>query len=97
MAVLHLPLPSGQTITVEFRDPPSSDQIELSVSGAGDGSPPRRGRPLRRARACSEAALQAKLKRARDERSVTEIQLVSIERRNDPSREIELAHSPITR
>ncbi len=91
------PLASGQTIAVEFRDPPSADQIELSVSDAGDGSPPRRGRPLRRTRACSEAALQQNLKRARAERSVTEMQLVSIERRNDPSREIELARSPITR
>ncbi len=85
------PLASGQTIAVEFRNPPSADQIELKVSSAGGGDPPRRGRPLRRTRACSEAALQQKLKRESAERGGTEIQLVSIERRNDPSRELELA------
>ena len=63
------------------------------MSGAGDGDPPRRGRPLQRTRACSEAALQQQLKRERAERSGTEFQLVSIERRNDPSRELEVAQA----
>ena len=85
------PLAPGQTIAVEFRDPPSADRIKLKVSSAGDGDPPRRGRPLRRTRACSEAALQQQLKRERAERNGTQIQLVSIERGNDPSRELEVA------
>ncbi len=85
------PVASGQTIAVEFREAPSADQIKLSLSRVGDGSPPRRGRPLRRTRACSEAALQQKLKRERAERSIAEIQLVAIERRNDPARELTLA------
>jgi len=87
------PLAPGQTIAVEFRDPPSADQIELKLSSAGDGDPPRRGRTLHRTRACSEAVLQQELKRERAERSGTEIQLVSIERRNDPSRELEVAQA----
>ncbi len=87
-------LAPGEAVAVEFEHPPSADQIELAVAGYGEGDPPRRGRPLRRARACSEARLQAELKRAREDRSMAGVQLLPILRRNDPARELELAQGP---
>jgi len=84
-------LAPGQTVAVEFRDPPSADQIALRVDRYGEGSPPRSGRPLVRSRACSEAWLQTELKRAREDRPTAGVRLLPILALDDPSREIEVA------
>jgi hypothetical protein len=83
------PLAAGETIVVEFEDPPSTDQIELSVNRWGDGQPPRRGRPLHRSSSCSEAGLQRKLESRRGGLSTVGARMLPVLRRNDPSPDVE--------
>ncbi|MBW2279368.1 MAG: hypothetical protein JRG76_12745 [Deltaproteobacteria bacterium] len=56
-------LEPGESVAVELDRPPVSDQIRLTVHGAGRGRPTRTGRPAVEIPECSERALSAALER----------------------------------
>jgi hypothetical protein len=66
----------GETVALRFVHPPVADEIEVSFARAGSGeSGPQNGRPLARAKECSDAALRAALDAELRERTAPDIQV----------------------
>jgi hypothetical protein len=80
-------LEPGQSVALELRDPPVTEQIQLDVASSGRGTPPAGGRPAHRAEQCSERALLARLEREAGGRTAPGREGLTVVRRNDGVRD----------
>jgi hypothetical protein len=81
----------GQSVVVEFEHAPHAAQIEITIDGAGTGTAPRQGRPLRKASTCSEGVLVREIQRLNADREPQGVQILPLVRRNHPEIDAQIA------
>ncbi len=67
----------GETVALVFVRPPSAEQIQVDLAGSGSGRVARPGRPLVRAKGCSETGLVVSLERELEERTASGIEVLA--------------------
>ncbi len=71
----------GETVALAFVQPPIAEQIQVDLAGSGRGRAARPGRPLARAKSCSEAGLVLSLESELEERTASGIEVLAAQKR----------------